>query len=530
MPDQSGGDVVDWLQSTVLLGQKWDGFNHIPAASIPQAKNALSEAIKKLMINVEECSIVDFKPIEALFQGPPKDFDLKLRDVPAFPAHVFPNIVQDYLEFTSAQFSQTADFAGTAFIAAIGGLIGKSIHLKMRPYDEWYETANCWAILVGQPSSKKSPILRRVLNLFKELEALAARQFTMAEKIYKANKSEAKKTNIEFDEPEPKRRRYMTDDVTMPKLRELMAANPNGIILRNDELKGQLERLDKPGNEGDRSFMMSCASGLEVYNEDRMLRGSSLDIPLVLTWIGCIPPAPLQRYLREAMGRGSGADGFMQRFQFICFPDVQKEYVLPDQQSSTELNSFVQQLIMEIDENTRESRRTLSFGHEAQKRFDDWLVSHENNTRSGLHPLYWESHLGKQAMALAIIVIILHRLLEVSMGRTFDVVELQTVENALVLLHYYESHARRCYDSVVGATIDDAKTIINLLKEKRLLNRFKAQDIYHYGLGGLSDSVKVKSALEVLRDFDWLVAEKVSSGASGRHAEFWIVNPRAFEN
>jgi 5S rRNA maturation endonuclease (ribonuclease M5) len=316
-PDRNGGDVVDWLQSTVLCGQKWDGFTTIPESLISAARTALCERINDLMVKVEDCPHIAFKPIEALFEGPPKDFDVKLRDVLPFPIHVLPGTVREYLEFISAQVSQTTDFAATAFIAAICGLIGRSTHLKMRPFDEWYETANCWAILVGRPSTKKSPILRRTLDLFKELEVRAASQFASASKKYKAEKRQAEIDEADFDEPEPKRRRYTTDDVTMPKLRELMAANPNGIILRNDELKGQLERLEKIGSEGDRSFMMSCWSGLEVYSEDRMCRDSHINIPLALTWIGCIPPAPLQRYLREAMGRGSGADGFMQRFQFI---------------------------------------------------------------------------------------------------------------------------------------------------------------------------------------------------------------------
>jgi putative DNA primase/helicase len=440
-----------------------------------------------------------------------------------------PANVQEFLETTSAQFSQTPDFAGTAFLAAISGLIGRSIRLKMRQGDEWYEVANSWAILVGRPSTKKSPILRRILGLFEELEAKAAEEFKKLKKAYKEKKREAAKNDEEFDEPEPKRRRYTTDDVTMPKLRELMAANPNGIILRNDELKGQLERLEKTGSEGDRSFMMNCWSGLEVYSEDRMCRDSHINIPLSLTWIGCIPPSPLQRYLREAMGRGSGADGFMQRFQLVCFPDVQKEFALPTHTLLVETIDSVKELISEVDSGVRESQRTLSFCiEEAQKHFDEWLVKHENRARSGQHPIYWESHLGKQATALAVLTIVLHRLDECAQGHQTDIVNLHTLEQALRLLQYYEAHARRCYDSVAGATVDDAKAVISLLRERRLPHRFKAQDIYGQGLGGLEDSRRVRAALELLEDKDWLVVEKV--GSTGRKHEYWILNPRAFEN
>ena len=172
-------------------------------------------------------------------------------------------------------------------------------------------TVNCWSILVGAPSAKKSPILRRIFSLFKPLDKRAGEVFALAVKAYNGRKKSAENAKEIFDELPPIRRRYVTDDVTTPKLRELMAGNPKGIMLRNDELKGQLERLDKQGNEGDRSFMMSCWSGLEDYSEDRMCRESLLNIPLALTWIGCIRPSPLQRYLCEAMGRSGDADGFM---------------------------------------------------------------------------------------------------------------------------------------------------------------------------------------------------------------------------
>ena len=140
-----------------------------------------------------------------------------------------------------------------------------------------------------RPSAKKSPIMRRIFHLFKKLENQAAEEFAASRKSYRIKKREAEQSKEDFDDPPPIRRRYITDDVTTPKLRELMSGNPRGIILRNDELKGQLERLDKIGNEGDRSFYMSCWSGLEEYNEDRMCRDSLINIPLALTWIGCIP-------------------------------------------------------------------------------------------------------------------------------------------------------------------------------------------------------------------------------------------------
>ncbi|KPK32603.1 MAG: hypothetical protein AMS24_03790 [Chlamydiae bacterium SM23_39] len=480
-PNISGGDLVDWLTNTLLLGQEWDGFSYLDKNLIPNIQKALEKEIDDNKINVEECPQVAFKKIEALFEGPPKPFNKEFSSVPDFPLEVFPKDVQEFISLTSKQFSQTPDFAGTTFIASIGGLIGRSIHLQMQEGNPWKETANCWAMLVGQPSAKKSPIMRRIFSLFKPLEKKAGIEFIAAKKEYKQIKD---MTGEDFEGPIPIRKRYITDDITTPKLRELMAGNPKGIILRNDELKGQLKRLEKVGNEGDRSFMMSCWSGLEEYSEDRMCRESLLNIPLCLTWIGCIPPTALLSYLREAISQGNNADGFMQRFQLICFPDHKKPFTITKEVISSTLKLKIEDIFNKIDEGSKDNR-DLYFSNETQILFNEWLEAHENNTRFGKHPTHWESHLGKQSKPLAVLIIVIHCLQEILEGDCKDEVNEETFKKALQLLKYYESHAERCYNSISGGSSNDAETILNLIKQKRLPSRFKAHDIYHQGLGGL---------------------------------------------
>ena len=133
--------------------------------------------------------------------------------MPDFPLEVFPQDIQEYILLTSKQFSQPADFAGTTFIASIGGLIGRSTHLQMQEDTPWIETTNCWVMLIGQPSAKKSPIMRRIFSLFKSLEEKAGTEFIEAKKNYKIQKNTE---GDNFDDPLPIRKRYITDDVTTP--------------------------------------------------------------------------------------------------------------------------------------------------------------------------------------------------------------------------------------------------------------------------------------------------------------------------
>lgn len=199
-----------------------------------------------------------------------------------------------------------------------------------------------------------------------------------------------------------------------------------------------------------------------------------------------------------------------------------------DSYRSKDLYQEIERYFHCIDEEARSGERTLSFGSESQLQFNEWVIANENNARFGEHPSYWESHLGKQSKAVAVLVIILHRLQELQSTAKSDAISLETLHNALELQQYFEAHARRCYESISGTTAHDAKTILDLLKEKRLPEKFKSQDIYHMGLRGLSDSNQVRAALTLLQDFGWLAMEKIP-GKSGRHHEFWILHPRAFE-
>lgn len=164
----------------------------------------------------------------ALFDGEPRPFQVQLTPVPIFPLEIFPEDIQTYLAILSSQFSQETDYAATAFTITTGGLIGRSVHLKMRASNSWVEAANCWGMLVGAPSAKKSPMLRQIFKLLEPLNKQAAEQFTKELKTYNARKRVADKAKENFDELPPIRRRYTIDDITTPKLRELMAGNPKG--------------------------------------------------------------------------------------------------------------------------------------------------------------------------------------------------------------------------------------------------------------------------------------------------------------
>ncbi len=518
-PESNGADVIDWVAKYPLYG--WDGFSQLNQSQIEVTKSSLQAKILESKKLLEDCKDVSYNSSSRFFFFEPKPLVQKLKPVLKFPIECLKESIRDYLTTLAKQKSLPVDVPATIFLTLLGGVIGRRVQLKMRPTQGWRESANVWTALIAPPSFKKSPSLRELFNHITLLESMADKEFKKAQTQHDANQN--KKTN-----ESPIRRRFVTDDCTTPKLRELFSQNPGGIILRNDELKGMLKKLDTIGYESDRSFILSCWPGLDFYNEDRMIRGSNLSIPLTLTWIGCIPPTGLLQYLQQAISDGGGSDGLMQRFQMPCYPDFDLPFELCNEIISSEIEQKIQNLFFYIDTTICHPWRVLSFSSEAQLLVDPWVVNSENDARLGGHPSYWASHIGKIPKLLGSLCIILHCIKEAISGCLYPEISSDTFSESSKLVEYYLSHAKRCYESVEGFEVATARKIIELIKHKKLNERFKAYEIYGNGLGGLTSSRTVREALYFLQEAGLVALDRTQ--CIGRPIEDWIAHPNIRQN
>ena len=104
-PDIKGGDLVDWLQNTILRGN-WNGIETIPRDRVEIIKTVLVKETKELMVTCEECPHVCFKPT---FEEEPRPFLIQLTPVPSFPLEIFPEKVENYISIIATRYSQVPD-------------------------------------------------------------------------------------------------------------------------------------------------------------------------------------------------------------------------------------------------------------------------------------------------------------------------------------------------------------------------------------------------------------------------------------
>lgn len=478
----------------------------------------------------------------------------KLPSVMDFSMDLLPDALVGWVGDAADRARFRPDFAAVAGMVALGSTLGRKLGIRLKRRDDWTEYANVWGALVGPPSALKSPAMREALRPFKRLQADADAIHAKRMEDYQADveahklRRDARKkaatkalardadANIDLggDAPEqPTPRAYWTSDATAERLGELLAENPNGLLVERDELSSLLVSLEDEGNATARGLYLSGWSGKEGYRFDRIMRGTTHIPKFALSVLGGIQPGPLARYVRGAHS-GERADGLMQRFQLIVWPDQEVfEYVdrYPDgpaRQAAFELfnrvDTFEPETIGARDDFSS-SPPFIRLDDDAQVMFLDWYTAFMRQAREGQEGDAIAAHFGKYPGMVGKLALILH----VADNPMERFVSEATMRKALGWVEYLTSHARRVYHAVESPATGAADLLLSRLKRGELPPHFKPREIYRKGWHGLGEPESVKRACKLLLDYGWLIElHQEGAGGVGRPADpIYTVSPLA---
>ena len=268
--------------------------------------------------------------------------------VQPFDAILLPDRLRPWITDIAERMQVPLDFPAIAAMVAVGAVVGRKMGIRPKRCDDWTVIPNLFGGIVGRPGLLKTPALQEACRPLIRLEMAAKDEFQRAQAEYEAQQRIAKqqkkleddkiakdlKANRdpkgilhdllaggEEDQP-PARRRYLVNDCTIEKLGEILAANPNGVLIFRDELTGFLRQMDRDGHEQDRAFYLEAWNGSGRFTYDRIGRGT-IDIEACcVSLLGGIQPGPLSAYMEGMARGGAGDDGLIQRLQLLVWPDV----------------------------------------------------------------------------------------------------------------------------------------------------------------------------------------------------------------
>jgi putative DNA primase/helicase len=457
----------------------------------------------------------------------------RLPEVPDFPLEILPEVLRPWVSDAAERASFRPEFAGIPCMVALGSILGRKLGIRLKKKDDWAEFPNIWGAIVGPPSALKSPAMREAMRPFKALQVVAdarhreaTTDYESTMEAFKLQKTAQKKRAVKVlekdlmaeidlacEEPEkPVARTYWTSDATGERLGELLAENPNGLLLERDELSSFLVKLEDDTQATARGLFLSGWSAKEGYRFDRIGRGVTMIPKFAISIIGGIQPGPLSRYVRGAYS-GERADGLLQRFQLLAWPDGEAfSYV--DRLPNADAKDAVHELFNRADvfgpetigghDSFGDDPPFIRLSDEAQELFIEWYSDFMRERRvaeSGDEHAALSAHFGKFPGLVGKLALILHIADEPEEKQ----VSKRTLIKTLAWLQYLAPHARRVYHAVENPEVGVAELLLSRIRRGELPSSFAARDIYRKGWHGLSDSDSVKRACQLLLDYGWLI-------------------------
>lgn len=447
---------------------------------------------------------------------------------------MLPDTIRSYIMDVADRQQSPPDFVAVAALCGLSALLGRKVLMRPKRYDDWTVTPNLWGAIIGRPSAMKSPSMKEALKPLYIIEADAREAYEQAKSEYAAEERmlEIEKKDIEARakklakegrrndalalltetaKPPPSRARVIVNDATVEKLGELLNQNPNGLLLARDELSGWLAKLAQDDHQADRAFYLECFDGNGRFTYDRIGRGT-IDIEnCVLSLVGGIQPSKIAPLVRGAI-RGTTDDGLVQRLQLAVWPDDQGGWQWKDRTPDAQAKDRYYQAFYRVHglqfDTVDGEPPCWRFDEDAQAMFIEWMEEIQSAARAkDIHPAL-ESHLLKMPKTVAALAL-LFEVLDGGCGNVGAVAAARALEWA----DYLHSHAERLYNVAIHGDVEGARLIHD--RRGKLPNPFTVRDVLRKGWAGLDNLDAVRSAIDVLLDYQHIIATEILPSTNG---------------
>ncbi len=257
-----------------------------------------------------------------------------VRPAPRLPIELFSSW-EDWIAIAAQSTSSPPDYVAAGLLAAGATAIGAARKVLPDPgRSNWEEYPSLWIVLVGNPSSGKTPALTPFDDALRAIEKAEAGDFDERKRQWETNCFEAgeRRKAWEMDagkalkegyalpprpsacdaSEEPKPPRLIVKDTTIEALAPRFKANPRGLLLSRDELAAWFGNFNKYGGDGDAAMFLERYTGQRLVVDRQKSGGSFIVDCALLGVLGGVQPDRLRPLIEDRPD-----DGLLARFQFF---------------------------------------------------------------------------------------------------------------------------------------------------------------------------------------------------------------------
>jgi Protein of unknown function (DUF3987)/Bifunctional DNA primase/polymerase, N-terminal len=467
------------------------------------------------------------------------------REAPPLPVRIFGPFWSEWLAATSEGANSPIEYPAASLLTSAAALIGNARWVS--PWDGWKEPCILWCGVVGDPSSNKSPGIDPLLDMLRTIEGEMASGFDETHRRWQAEHEMAKAAmdsyrsrlreaskegqrppplpDAAIDPPEPVRPRIIVNDSTPEKLGELLAANQRGLMFFRDELAGWFGAFDRYSGSGAERALWLEAFGGRKYTVDRVKSEKPIIIPhLSIGVLGGIQPEKLAELMKGP------DDGLPSRFAWV-WPETippRRPKMTADRNSALVALRRLASLKMATDDLDNPQPRIVLLTEEAAALFQEWRQEHRVQSMglSGAIASAW----GKaQGQLLRLALILQHLWWCTTSDEAPETISAVAIKGAAALVEdFFKPMAARVYGDAALPERDRLAAVVARWIIKTRPTSINARKLRREArLPGLKEADKVRLALEVLEDADWLRRVPERDGETvGRPRGDYVLNPK----
>lgn len=455
--------------------------------------------------------------------------------VPPIDRDMLPAAIADYAFDAGELVGVDPAMVAIPALVTCAAALHDEIRLQPKRHETgWTESARLWCAVVGAPSVKKSPSIKRATRRLRKIDidlhdqnAANQAQYLEAFELHKEAKKEAKKSGgpvPPMPEP-PKNVRMVVEDITVEALSEVLKDNSRGVLVVRDELSGWFGSMDaysggKSGGSKDRSaWLESYNGGPRVV--DRVMRGSVCVPNWSCCMIGGIQPDAIRRIAQNMTD-----DGLMQRFMIIVGRNAQ-EHDRPENAAAVRAFANLVDHLYGIQAGGDQVVLLSDEAHEVRNRINAYtseLIEYPA-LPGGLR-----SHLGKWSGLFARLCLIFHAIQcagERVHPLQYDVSGDTAERVERLMCKYLLPHSLAYYTDILGAAgdLEHSRWIAGHVLSKRLETVTHRDLMQSYRQWRGLDDWRRQRITQTLTDMGWLIPVG-DERTSKRGAHTWVINPK----